>query len=451
MTMMKVNSRIRIISLAGVFRAPSIVALCMLHAILHWVLPTLVVATYPNKVDHSRLTEFPGANLSDESITGYLPISATSDLFYWLFPSNSDPKSKPTIVWVQGQIGVSSLFGVLNEFTPAWLDEFNLVFLDGPVGTGFSVTTADSELATTSEEIASQIYHGLNLFFDRHSLEIGSDVIIAGEDYAGHTIPVLASLIVYNQRKNSRFNLVGTSVGNGHTHAPIQVITKAESAAIFGLIDGACIPEAREHAWTASVKSVAGDSSGSLEERNLLEQTILNCAKGIDMSNIGHLVTETHPNELMTELEDFLNNDSVHEALNVKTLDHVTAKNATVFDKLKPDIMRVIWQYIPTVLNKDIPMLWYQGQLDWVDGVYSNEAWLNALEWGGARGYQNAERETWAGGYKRSFGPLTEAMLLNTGHLAIRERPEEVLGLFKETFSSKSSKPNPEAAKYVLV
>lgn len=27
-------------------------------------------------------------------------------------------------------------------------------------------------------------------------------------------------------------------------------------------------------------------------------------------------------------------------------------------------------------------------------------------------------------------------MILNTGHLAIRDRPDEVLGLFKETFLS---------------
>jgi carboxypeptidase C (cathepsin A) len=397
------------------------------------VFPAVVVSTYPDHVDHSKIS-FWKDELSHVSTTGYIPISKSSETFYWLFSSNNNPLSVPTIVWLQGQIGVSSLFGAVHEFTPAWLGDFNVLFVDGPVGTGFSITTSEDEYATTSEQIASQLYHFLNLFFDRHADDIGSRIILAGEDYAGHTIPVLAALIVHNQDSYSRFRLVGTAVGNGHTHAPIQVITKAESAAFFGLIDGACITEARKHAWSASVKSVAGDASGSLEERNALEQTILNCSPGIDMSNIGHFTSETKPNDLMVELDNWMNDSSLRKVLGMKSDSPLSAKNQTVFNALKPDIMRVIWQYIPPILEANIPMLWYQGQLDWVDGVFSNEAWINALEWSGAEEYATRSRVSWSGGYKRSFGPLTEAMVLNTGHLAIREKPNEILSLFKATF-----------------
>jgi len=123
---------------------------------------------------------------------------------------------------------------------------------------------------------------------------------------------------------------------------------------MFGLIDGKCIPEARQHASAASALSVAGDSLGSVLERNALEQTILNFSKGIDMSNVGQLAGET---DQMIEAECWINNPDVQGAPKVGNRE-VLAKKVTVFENLKPDKMRVIWQYIRPVLEANIPMLW---------------------------------------------------------------------------------------------
>jgi len=224
------------------------------------ITPPLLVAvligmgesTYPKFVDHSKAFTTGYTALSTTSQTGYLPVSDSSEIFYWLFKSNSDFESKPLLVWVQGQIGVSSLVGTLIEFKPEWTDNFNLLFVDTPVGVGFST---GPDVVTTSEEIASQTIFFLKKFFKRHSELTNKKIIIAGEDYAGHTIPLMANLAL--QRSARDFQLTGIAIGNGHTHAPIQVITKAESAIVFGLIDGACIPDARMHAWNASFLSVS--------------------------------------------------------------------------------------------------------------------------------------------------------------------------------------------------
>jgi carboxypeptidase C (cathepsin A) len=177
------------------------------HAFMWFLLlglPLLAIATYPNRVDHSKVPFPEGRELSKHSVSGFIPISHSSDTFYWLFLSNENAFMKPTIVWVQDQIGVSSLFGLFNEFTPAWLVDFNVLFVDATVGTGFSFTSSEPQLA--SENFASQVFHFLNLFFDRHEGDISNELIIAGEDYAGHTIP-------------PKFKLIGTSVGNGQAHS----------------------------------------------------------------------------------------------------------------------------------------------------------------------------------------------------------------------------------------
>ena len=390
-------------------------------------------ATYPKYVDHHRAFTPGYTPLSSRSQTGFIPISNSSDTFYWLFESDHDAPSKPILVWLQGQIGVTSLVGALIEFTPKWTENFNLLFVDAPLGVGFSHAKSPSDLATSSEEIASQFITFMEGFFNRHTEFKDPRVIIAGEDYAGHTIPLIVNLAQHTP--HLPFQVAGMAVGNGHTHAPIQVITKAESATIFGLVDGECIGEARAHAWRASVLSVIGDSTGSLDQRNLLEQTILNCSKNIDMGNIDQFISDATIDPMFSKVQAWLNDTDHLSAIGLDpSSHHPMVKNSTVFENLKSDIMRVIWGHIPPILEAKIPTLWYQGQLDWVDGVYSNEAWINALEWSGAKDYAETPRQTLDGGYIRSFGALNEAMILGAGHLALVDKPNETLELYKRIF-----------------
>jgi len=409
------------------FRATSIL-LTLFH---------VTYATYPGDVDHNRAFTGGFTPLSSRSQTGFIPISDSSETFYWLFFSDRESSNKPLLVWLQGQIGVTSLVGTLLEFTPKWTEHFNLVFVDAPLGVGFSRAESQSDLATTSEEIAAQLITFLEGFFKRHTEFKNPSIIIAGEDYAGHTIPLIVNLAQHTPKVP--FKIAGIAVGNGHTHAPIQVITKAESATIFGLVDGTCTGDARAHAWRASVLSVIGDSLGSLDQRNLLEQTILNCSKNINMGNIGQFLPNATIDPSFSKVQEWLKNEEHLSSIGVHAFPPPLVKNFTVSENLKSDIMRVIWGHIPPILDAQIPTLWYQGQLDWVDGVYSNEAWINALQWSGADEYASTPRVPWEGGYIRSFGAMNEAMILGAGHLALVDKPDEVLKLYKRIFVGTSA------------
>jgi carboxypeptidase C (cathepsin A) len=407
------------------------------HLLHFFAIHGLVAGTYPHDVDHNRAFTEGFTPLSRRSQTGFVPVSNSSETFYWLFYADNDFSTKPILVWLQGQIGVTSLVGALLEFQPEWTQNFNLLFVDAPLGVGLSRANQQSDLATTSEAIASQVITFLEHFFNRYKEFRDPRVIIAGEDYAGHTIPLTVNLA--QQTASLPFTVTGMAVGNGHTHPPIQVITKADSATIFGLLDSPeCISAARAHAWRASVLSVIGDSLDSLNQRNLLEQTILNCSRGINMGNVGQFFSS---DQAFSKVERWLNNSEHLEAIGVDTSIPPVVKNSKVYENLKSDIMRVIWGHIPPILDAGITTLWYQGQLDWVDGVYSNEAWLNALEWTGSEHYAQAPRQPWDGGYLRSYGPLNEAMLLGAGHLALVDKPREMLNLFKRIFLNHFSVP----------
>ena len=78
------------------------------------------------------------------------------NLFYWYF-KHQDPNA-PLVLWLNGGPGATSMFGLFLENGPlkvtrtgpgdddfelraaqnSWADTYNMVFLDQPVGTGFS-------------------------------------------------------------------------------------------------------------------------------------------------------------------------------------------------------------------------------------------------------------------------------------------------------------------------
>ena len=143
--------------------------------------------------------------------TGYIEIDkeTESNIFYWLFETrNNTQLNKPLVIWLNSSPGSSSVVGIFNEIGPfsynfegkepilffsksSWLNEVNLLFLDQPIGTGFSY---GYKRVTSDLEIANHFYIFIQKFMDMHSQFLNHDngVILAGEPYAGKFAPLFA-------------------------------------------------------------------------------------------------------------------------------------------------------------------------------------------------------------------------------------------------------------------
>jgi cathepsin A (carboxypeptidase C) len=87
-------------------------------------------------------------------ISGYLDIYEEDAHFYfWMFESRSNPVDDPMVLWLNGGPGCSSMTGLLMELGPcsvdketletvvnpySWNNNATVIFLDQPIGTGFS-------------------------------------------------------------------------------------------------------------------------------------------------------------------------------------------------------------------------------------------------------------------------------------------------------------------------
>lgn len=95
---------------------------------------------------------------SEQWVTGLVPIDKRDDMFYWLFQSRKD-ESDPLVMWLTGGPGCASEVALFYENGPyafgengeivtnpyAWNEISNLLFVDQPIGTGFSNGSALSD------------------------------------------------------------------------------------------------------------------------------------------------------------------------------------------------------------------------------------------------------------------------------------------------------------------
>jgi hypothetical protein len=68
-----------------------------------------------------------------------------------------------------------------------WNEEYSLLFIDNPVGAGFSYTTMDSGYAVDSRhDVARMLYTCLTMFYATFPSVKSNDLYLTGESYAGH-------------------------------------------------------------------------------------------------------------------------------------------------------------------------------------------------------------------------------------------------------------------------
>jgi carboxypeptidase D len=161
-----------------------------------------------------------------ESYAGLLPVSKDADeesqLYFWFFPSENPAAEDEILIWLNGGPGCSSLEGFLQEngpflwqygtFAPVknpytWINLTNVVWVEQPVGTGF---TTGTPIATSEKEVAEQFLGFFKNFVDTFALQ-GKKIFITGESYAGYYVPYIADAML-NKNDTTYYNLEATMI-----------------------------------------------------------------------------------------------------------------------------------------------------------------------------------------------------------------------------------------------
>lgn len=392
--------------------------------------------------------------------TGYLDVEELGKhFFYWFFESRNDPENDPVILWLNGGPGCSSATGLFFELGPSsinatlqpefnpysWNSNASVIFLDQPVGVGYSYTESDQVSSTAAA--AKDVYIFLELFFQKFPQFAANKFHIAGESYAGHYIPAFASEIVNNADRS--FELSSVLIGNGITDPLIQYKYYRPMACGEGgykpvLSLEQCEQMDKDYPKCAALTQLCYNAPNAF---TCVPATYYCETKlygpygetGLNPYDIRKDCAEQGGNcyKEMDYLDDYLNLEYVREAVGASNIDIFTSCDDTVFRNfiLSGDEMKPFQQYVAELLDKNIPVLLYEGDKDFICNWLGNHAWSDALEYSKHEFFEVQPLRPWytkegnLAGEVKNYDKLTFARVYGAGHMVPYDQPENSLDM----------------------
>jgi carboxypeptidase C (cathepsin A) len=193
-----------------------------------------------------KITALPGWSgaLPSDQYSGYLNVGS-SNLHYWFVESESNPKDAPVVLWLNGGPGCSSLDGFVYEMGPfeiqsdntltsreyRWNKEVNMLYIESPVGVGFSYSSDDNYVCD-DDRTADENMKAIETFFSQFPELAANDLYLFGESYAGVYVPTLAEAILLNNAYTGA-PLKGIAVGNGCSGTEVGICGSGPQGAAY--------------------------------------------------------------------------------------------------------------------------------------------------------------------------------------------------------------------------
>jgi cathepsin A (carboxypeptidase C) len=394
--------------------------------------------------------------IGEDQESGILDLGNGDDMFYWFFNSRSQPESDPLVIWLTGGPGCSSELALFYENGPytinddlslkqnaySWNSKANLLYVDQPVGTGFSHAKDPTHYARNEEMVAENFYRFLLKFLAKYPSLAGRDLYITGESYAGHYIPAIADFIV--QHPDSSLNLKGVAIGNGWVDPYDQYPAYVEFAKLNNLISTPTY-----YLLTAAMKACQGLIKTGLWPIAFYECQLSSTAiMGNPLSpsfNLYDIRKKCDSPPLcydFSNMDKFIAREDVRKELGVEKRSW-TSCNMVVHTFMLGDWITNLQSSVINLLNNKVKVLVYSGDKDFVCNWKGGEAWTNNLNWSEGAEFKNKDYSKWSvngkvAGEFKNVNNLTFLRVYDAGHMVPMDQPEVSLNMLFE-FTGQSS------------
>lgn len=355
--------------------------------------------------------------------------------FFWKFEqkllSEEEEKSeenKPLIFWFNGGPGCSSMDGALVESGPfridnngkaimnpgSWHTRGDLVFIDQPIGTGFSSfndENIDLFFDNDLDQVSERLMEFLKNYFQIFPLDQDKEIILAGESYAGQYIPYFASHIKDYNTKNKDgkpYNLKSLLIGNGWIDPTTQSLSYLPFAMENGLVDrkSASFDELlKQHeSCQNKINSVMDDKATSRFEFPECERiiqkllAITSDKKKQDCINVyNYDLKDSYPACGMNWPEDISNVAKFFSNKKVQAALHIDKDWETNWKECRLEVDKNLFnkntkqsiELLPDLLQDGIDIILFNGDKDL---ICNNKGILDSIDnmkWGGSRGFSD--------------------------------------------------------------
>ncbi|KAI0431717.1 Alpha/Beta hydrolase protein [Xylaria sp. FL1042] len=412
----------------------------------------------------------PGAPAGDlvKMHAGHIEITPehNGNMFFWHFQNKHIADRQRTIVWLNGGPGCSSEDGAMMEIGPyrlkdvdtlehnngSWHEFANLLFVDNPVGTGFSYVDTNSYVHEL-DEMASQFITFLEKWYRLFPEYEGDDIYIAGESFAGQHIPYIAKAILDRNKQpqtQTPWNLKGLMIGNGWIAPNEQYEAYITFAYEKGIVEkGSELATKLEAQLRVCRNDLALTTSNKVSNRGC-EQILSDILRATQKKdkNGDHLcvnmydvrLTDTYPSCGMNWPPDlqyvtpYLRKSEVVTALHINSNKNTgwTECNGAVGNAFNAQQSEPAVNLLPDLL-KEIQVLLFSGSEDLICNHMGTEAFISNLQWNDGKGFELspgnwAPRRPWtfegdAAGFWQEARNLTYVFFNNSSHMVPFDYP----------------------------
>ncbi|KAH1063616.1 hypothetical protein J1N35_028603, partial [Gossypium stocksii] len=159
--------------------------------------------------------QFAGYIDVDENVVG-------RSLFYYFVEAEKDPLTQPLTVWLTGGPGCSSVgdaFGSVGPFIVtkdahglqtnlfSWSKVSNLLFIDSPIGSGWSYSNTSSDYNNGDDITNKILFTFMQKWYEKYTVLKSKDLYLAGSSFARHFVPNLANALLDDNKQSKQSNL----------------------------------------------------------------------------------------------------------------------------------------------------------------------------------------------------------------------------------------------------
>ncbi|XP_037561427.2 probable serine carboxypeptidase CPVL [Dermacentor silvarum] len=413
-------------------------------------------------LDKARHLSRVGQLLSDAKATelfpsyaGFLTVNKelSSNIFFWFFPAKEKPDAAPVIMWLQGGPGGSSVFGLFLEHGPyrvveggsirlrntTWAQRYSMLYVDNPVGAGFSFTWSEHGYARDQRHVARDLHEALQQFFTLFPRFATNDFYVAGESYAGKYVTAVAHLLATTLYSRVHIKLRGIAVGNAWLD-PETMLDYAQFLYHIGLVDR----RQADHIQRGIERAIVLARHGRFVDAfNIMDHLL----EGFEAStsyfkNVSGIVTPYNflqvEERTRRDIELYRSFVATHEFRRAVHVGNVAFNSGReVASHLLADVMRSVKPSFVSLLERDYKVLVYSGQLDAVVPHSLAVNFLGNLQWSGTESFDAARRKVWraptlgsgVAGYVKRAGNLFQVMVRGAGHFVAYDQPEAALDM----------------------
>nr|XP_022297204.1 retinoid-inducible serine carboxypeptidase-like [Crassostrea virginica] len=396
----------------------------------------------------------------------YVRVRPGAHLFYWLYHTTSPGGSlkTPLILWLQGGPGQSSTgMGNFEEIGPldislkqrrtTWLSEASLLFVDSPVGSGYSYVEYNDLYCNSTEMIAEDMITFLEIFFNGTNGEVFQTVpfYIMTESYGGKMTAVIAERLLQAISNNKlRCNFVGVTLGAPFIHPEVTVQSWINYTLSNALIDQSEEESLLKKYRLLQNSILAGSWDTAFWLMDEIATLLLKYTNNVNLYNFlqwkvdsgrtrrklnnGHFYDSSDEDALWG-----LMNGSIRRKLKIipKTVTW-GGQNISVYRNLINDFMKPVVKTVDKLVSAThLQVAVYTGQLDIIVNTLGTLQWVKSLEIFSE--YSQSEREPFACslssntcGFVKSYKNFSFFWIMNAGHMVPKDNGDAGLEMLKQ-------------------